>query len=387
MIKQHIPALEYIRGLAMLGVIGIHTGAYSLSNPHVNIHLFALLEILTRFSVPIFFFVSAFGLFLHQRDLSAPLNYTAFMKRRMQTVFIPYAVWSVLYLLHTSIISHNFAVWSLPLLGKYLFFGLASYQLYFLVLLLWFYAFMPLWRILLRRMLQIPVVSILLLLFIQIIFNYYSSYLLHPVLSNAFLNSFIDYRMNYWIAHYLFIFLLGALCALRFNAFKQILKHYSNYITLSFVITTFGILLYYYYLLFYKGYSPQEAVYTDHQLSPIGILYTFSSALFWFMVFSREQLPAFITATLKVLGKHSYFIYLVHPLVMYILSYLLSHRGLLMTAANTIAFYLLTLGISLLLSLGIVKISTKLPKIGLFLTGSTPRPSNRRQPACQQQSM
>ncbi|CUH96901.1 putative membrane protein [Propionispora sp. 2/2-37] len=371
--KQYIPALEYIRGLAMLGVIGIHTGAYSLSNQHVNIHLFALLEILTRFSVPIFFFVSAFGLFLQQKDLSAPLHYIAFMKRRIQAVFIPYVIWSLLYLLHSSIISHNFAVWSLPLLGKYLFFGLASYQLYFLVLLLWFYALMPLWRIMLRHMLQRPVASILSLLLLQIIFNYYSSYLLHPDLSNAYLNSFIDYRMNYWIAHYLFIFLLGALCALHFDLFKQVLKHYSGYISLSFLITTFGILFYYYYLLFYKGYSPQEAVFTDHQLSPIGILYTFSSALFWFMVFSSGKLPACITSTLKILGKHSYFIYLVHPFVMYVLSYLLSHRGLLMTAANTIVFYLLTLGISLTVSLVTVKVSTKLPKFGLFLTGSTPK--------------
>ena len=37
-----IASIEYIRGLAMLGVIGIHTGAWSLSNSQVNMHLFAL---------------------------------------------------------------------------------------------------------------------------------------------------------------------------------------------------------------------------------------------------------------------------------------------------------------------------------------------------------
>jgi surface polysaccharide O-acyltransferase-like enzyme len=61
--SQRIAAIEHIRGLAMLGVIGIHTGAWSLSNPAVNIHLFALFEIVSRFSVPIFFFITAFGLF------------------------------------------------------------------------------------------------------------------------------------------------------------------------------------------------------------------------------------------------------------------------------------------------------------------------------------
>ena len=56
--KQRIPAIEYIRGISMLGVIGIHTGSQYLSNPASNIHLVAMFEIFTRFSVPIFFFIS-----------------------------------------------------------------------------------------------------------------------------------------------------------------------------------------------------------------------------------------------------------------------------------------------------------------------------------------
>src|SRR5471030_2531027 len=95
--KQKITALEYIRGISMLGVVGIHTGAYSLSNPTVNIHLFALLEILSRFSVPIFFFVSAFGLFLSQ-DLRGKFDFFDFMKRRSRTVLLPYIVWSLFYM-------------------------------------------------------------------------------------------------------------------------------------------------------------------------------------------------------------------------------------------------------------------------------------------------
>ena len=47
-----------MRGLCMLGVIGIHVGSYALQNPFVNLELISVLEILSRFGVPAFFFLS-----------------------------------------------------------------------------------------------------------------------------------------------------------------------------------------------------------------------------------------------------------------------------------------------------------------------------------------
>ena len=62
--KERVPAIEYMRGISMLGVVGIHVGSqYLMNNPTPNLQLLALYEIVTRFSVPIFFFISAFGLF------------------------------------------------------------------------------------------------------------------------------------------------------------------------------------------------------------------------------------------------------------------------------------------------------------------------------------
>lgn len=53
--KPRLAAIEYIRGISMMGVIGIHVGSQYLSNTTANIHLVALFETATRFSVPIFF--------------------------------------------------------------------------------------------------------------------------------------------------------------------------------------------------------------------------------------------------------------------------------------------------------------------------------------------
>jgi surface polysaccharide O-acyltransferase-like enzyme len=367
--SKKIMAIEYIRGISMLGVIGIHTGAYSLSNPKVNIYLFALLEIVTRFSVPIFFFASAFGLFITQ-DLTSKFNYRGFLGRRLRTVLVPYIVWSVIYMIHYTLVSGDAMIWHPPLLYEYALFGLASYQLYFLVILLWFYALMPFWRFWVSHIINHPVRNLGIILLLQILFNYYSSYMLHADFSNHYVNKLIFHRLSYWIFHYLFIFLLGAVCAVKYARFKEMINNHQTFITTFFYLTLIGILSYYYYLLSALHYTPEAAVNTAHQLSPIGVFYTLSSTLFLFMVFSNETLPQGIKTILSKFGEHSYPVYLVHPLVMYYLSNYIAGQNLLMTALVTIAFYMATIGISLVFSLIIKKIGYFLPIISILLTGS-----------------
>lgn len=367
MSKEKIPALEYIRGISMLGVLGIHTGAYSLSNPHTNIHLFALLEICSRFSVPIFFFISAFGLFLHQ-DITKPLDYKSFLKRRLNTVLLPYVVWSTLYMLYYSWQNHDFSIWWPLNIMKFLFFGLASYHLYFLVILLWFYALMPFWRKIVYYIIQNPMRNLTAILVLQIAFDYYSSYLLHADFKNTFVNMLIEYRLNYWVMHYLFIFLLGGVCAVNYAKFKVFLQKYTFTIKAFFLISLGSLLGYYYYLVLHKGYVLEESVNTAHQLSPFGILYTIGITVFLFQILSTK-IPKFLTSCLALLGRHSYFVYLFHPFSMYFLVISITKYGIIMNAKITIAFYILALGISLMAAILVKKASSAWPMLKI-LTGT-----------------
>ena len=44
--KERVPAIEYMRGISMLGVVGIHVGSqYLMNNPTPNLQLLALYEI------------------------------------------------------------------------------------------------------------------------------------------------------------------------------------------------------------------------------------------------------------------------------------------------------------------------------------------------------
>ena len=91
--------IDNLRGICMLGVIGIHIGSLALA-PN-NFTLYLLLEILSRYSVPSFFFISGYGLACTDKGLlsGSRLNYIDFMKKRLRGAGLPYLSWSLFYML------------------------------------------------------------------------------------------------------------------------------------------------------------------------------------------------------------------------------------------------------------------------------------------------
>ena len=81
--------IDNLRGLCMLGVIGIHIGSLALT-PN-NFTLYCFLEVLSRYSVPAFFFISGYGLACTDKTLlsGGSLNYWSFLKKRMQGAGLP----------------------------------------------------------------------------------------------------------------------------------------------------------------------------------------------------------------------------------------------------------------------------------------------------------
>jgi surface polysaccharide O-acyltransferase-like enzyme len=371
--KPRLPAIEYIRGISMLGVIGIHVGSQYLSNTSANIHLIALFEIVSRFSVPIFFFISAFGLF-YNMDINKVFNYKAFMLRRFRTVLIPYLIWSFFYLLHDDLLYHT-GFPSIPSLFGILFFGNAKYQLYFLVILLWFYLLMPLWLYMVRHATW---KNLTLLFILQIAFDYFSSFnttfnLMVYSIENPYLKPFLLYRLNYWVLHYTFIFVVGGYLAVHIEAFLVFMQKRRTEICLFFWISMAALTGYYYRLLFYKGYTLEEAVNTAHQLCPAGIFYTLAASLFFFTIFTYQKFPKTLNPLLSLLGRHSYFAYLVHPVAITYLALLLEHYGRIMTAPIAIVFYCVVILLAISAGMFFRKLGQHWPIVNILTIGIYPK--------------
>lgn len=372
--------IDNLRGICMLGVIGIHIGSLALA-PN-NFTLYLLLEILSRYSVPSFFFISGYGLACTDKGLlsGSRLNYIDFMKKRLRGAGLPYLSWSLFYMLYFwLILPPGFVSWNPLHVAYVLFFGLGCYHLYFMVILLWFYASYPLWRQLLRIIIHKSIPFMLVLLFIfQLAFNWWTT---HPGLNTAgwsvIAKNFFDYRLNYLPLHYLLIFMSGGLAACYWEKFIALLRRYSAMVCMIFAASMAWDVQSCYEAVTVKGYTLIDLANTYHQLSPQGLCYTVGSLLFFCLALdwlerkaqSEGSLAKPFYKAISILSAYSMLIYFVHPLLLDWLSSAYNHFGIIMTVKKVaLSYVLLVLG-SLALSILLTKAFEKCSMAKLLLTG------------------
>lgn len=372
--------IDNLRGICMLGVIGIHIGSLALA-PN-NFTLYLLLEILSRYSVPSFFFISGYGLACTDKGLlsGSRLNYIDFMKKRLRGAGLPYLSWSLFYMLYFwLILPPGFVSWNPLHVAYVLFFGLGCYHLYFMVILLWFYASYPLWRRLLRIIIHQSIPFMLVLLFIfQLAFNWWTT---HPGLNTAgwsvLAKNFFDYRLNYLPLHYLLIFISGGLAACYWEKFIALLRRYSAMVCIIFAASVAWDVQSCYEAVTVKGYTLIDLANTYHQLSPQGLCYTVGSLLFFCLTLdwlerkaqSEGSLAKPFYKAISILSAYSMLIYFVHPLLLDWLSSAYNHFGIIMTVKKVaLSYVLLVLG-SLALSILLTKAFEKCSTAKLLFTG------------------
>ena len=372
--------IDNLRGICMLGVIGIHIGSLALA-PN-NFILYLLLEILSRYSVPSFFFISGYGLACTDKGLlsGSRLNYIDFMKKRLRGAGLPYLSWSLFYMLYFwLILPPGFVSWNPLHVAYVLFFGLGCYHLYFMVILLWFYASYPLWRQLLRIIIHKSIPFMLVLLFIfQLAFNWWTT---HPGLNTAgwsvITKNFFDYRLNYLPLHYLLIFMSGGLAACYWEKFIALLRRYSAMVCMIFAASMAWDVQSCYEAVTVKGYTLIDLANTYHQLSPQGLCYTVGSLLFFCLALdwlerkaqSEGSLAKPFYKAISILSAYSMLIYFVHPLLLDWLSSAYNHFGIIMTVKKVaLSYVLLVLG-SLALSILLTKAFEKCSMAKLLFTG------------------
>lgn len=372
--------IDNLRGICMLGVIGIHIGSLALA-PN-NFTLYLLLEILSRYSVPSFFFISGYGLACTDKGLlsGSRLNYIDFMKKRLRGAGLPYLSWSLFYMLYFwLILPPGFVSWNPLHVAYVLFFGLGCYHLYFMVILLWFYASYPLWRQLLRIIIHQSIPFMLVLLFIfQLAFNWWTT---HPGLNTAgwsvLAKNFFDYRLNYLPLHYLLIFMSGSLAACYWQKFIALLRKYSTMVCVIFAASVAWDVQSCYEAVTVKGYTLIDLANTYHQLSPQGLCYTVGSLLFFCLTLdwlerkaqSEGSLANLLYKAISILSAYSMLIYFVHPLLLDWLSSAYNHFSIIMTVKKVaLSYVLLVLG-SLALSILLTKAFEKCSTAKLLFTG------------------
>lgn len=366
--RNHI--VDNFRGICMLGVIAIHIGSLALT-PN-NFPLYVLLEVLSRYSVPTFFFISGYGLFCNfNRE---KYSYFTFIKKRFQSVGIPYISWSLLYLFYFwLILPPGYISWNPLHLSFTLFFGLGCYHLYFMVILLWFYFSFPLWKLMAEKITRENIVfSLAGLLIFQIAFNYWTT---HPGINadnlNLLAKNFFIYRLNYLPLHYLLIFMAGALTAIYQKDFTEIINRNTKIIYLLYTASVAFVLHSCYNAFFHKGYTLLDLANTYHQLSLEGLLYTLASILFFWKILSGLNINSFSFKILDLLSKNSLLIYLIHPFILDLMTSFYNKYGIVMTVKKVIFSYFLLVAASLCASIILTRLLRYNSAAAKLLIGKT----------------
>ncbi len=292
-------SIDILRSLAIMAVVLIHTTTTTIqasSNDLTDFSFSLFLNQAFRFAVPMFFIISGYVLELNYDFHSSFITY---FKKRVTKIIIPYVFWSLLY--------YVFIFKNQPeSFLRAIFYGEASYHLYFIPSLFIFYIFFPL----LHKFIHILYKPIILFIFalvqtIPLIYDYYYKPLpfLHPV-SIVILNCFP--------------FIYGMVFAKKREVIDNLIHRLRHLLIpliflLAIFIYTEGKGRYFKtsnYLSFYSQWRPSVYLYS--------LLLT--SVLQYYL--RKKQ---FYSRIIKTISKLSFFVYFVHIAV---LTYLWNIMGL-----------------------------------------------------------
>jgi len=303
----------WLRAAACLCVVLIHVTANPLyfSAPGSAAQLgFLIANQFTRFAVPAFIFLSGLTLGWRYLGQNADFFYRTFLVRRFYTVFLPYAAWSTIYTLST--LSALGGPWELTTvlkrIGYELLVGDASYHLYFVVLICQFYLLFPLFLYPLRKL---PFWNWWLGfgLFYQLlacILNYY--YI--SATGNPYIDLIIgrlDRNFLLWSGYFL--------CGLAFGAnwlrIQPWISRNGKYLLGPALLAWLLLVIEFLHALA-AGRPFGGAV---SSMKPLVAVYTFTAIPFILWCGARCRSHASLNKLLLGLSRHSYGIFLSHPVV------------------------------------------------------------------------
>ena len=91
--KERNLYFDFLRGIAIIMVIGIHTTGNHCGFDNITAQLNTILRQILNAGVPIFFAIS--GFFLSRKDLSTRDNSTKFWKHQIPKVYVPALIWGI----------------------------------------------------------------------------------------------------------------------------------------------------------------------------------------------------------------------------------------------------------------------------------------------------
>jgi peptidoglycan/LPS O-acetylase OafA/YrhL len=312
--RRHLYELDVVRGLTMVGVVGVHTMSWTTSPSSVAA---GALTILLHFTRESFFTLMAFVLIFSFRQ--RPVSWRSFWAKRFPFVVIPYVAWTAIYLSITN------GFWQQPAhdvahqFGYALLNGTAWYHLYFLLVTLQIYLLFPLIQLLVqvtrRHHVTVLVVSLLMQLVAMSFAQYWTG-------SRGQVGEWLWNHRNSLVISYQFFVVLGAVAACHVEELLGFFRARQRQIragVMAVLVGTVG----WYLIAVAAGQSPSQAsaVFQPAEViwSVAAVVALVSAGVRWAdtraaAAFLRAERPG--GRVIPLLSRQSFGIFLVHPFVL-----------------------------------------------------------------------
>ncbi|WP_054023031.1 acyltransferase [Bacillus sp. FJAT-28004] len=323
--RPYLPALDVFRAFGILAVIMIHATSAIVANYDHSATLYPLyvfLNTFTKFAVPVFIFLSGFVLFYNYYD--KPFTTRAigqFYKKRMSKVLIPFILFSFLYFAFTRLAQFGFSdiqtfigYFTTTKFLKMLIFGKTYTHLYFVVIIIQFYALAPLMLYAVNRFPKLSKHIVWIGLLIQWLFIYKISREYHLISPGSYAFT------------YMFYFTAGAFIGIYYVKLADWINLTRNNATVQKIVATVAL-----WVLFLSSSMIMVYFYYEKRLTGLSIINTSLLELvdevrcvtaaivllqvsFWIYTAWNKM----VVKALIHIGATSFGIYLVHPIILYL---------------------------------------------------------------------
>ncbi|MFT9849644.1 acyltransferase [Aneurinibacillus sp. REN35] len=302
---KYIKEGNFLRGMAIIGVLLIHTTTYFSMIHELNLILIVnvTMNVLVHFAVPLFVFIS--GMVLANRYYKE-YSLKSFYWKRFKSIIPAYFIFSILYIWF----NNQDLIFDFKQLLKMIFWANASYHLWYFALIVQLYIIYPFvikLYIFAEKRNEVTA-FVLTAFFIQLILNLIYILLVLNVPSVIQMANYIQ------VFSYLFYFSTGIYIACNFDNFKKIITSI-NGSRLSIIFVSFTIIM---AALFLYGLSknpffesvPYLFLVIPRMLEPFYYIITF---IFIFKI--KSSIHTTLIKVIESLGAYSFGIYLIHPLI------------------------------------------------------------------------
>lgn len=330
--KDKLYELDYMRFIACLAVIIVHitatgvTGYIHGSFPHI---VMLSINRSFKFTTPIFIFLSGVTSFYSYRKKE--FKYIPFIIKRLEKVLIAYFIWCIIY--YEVYIRLGFYTRDINFFIEHVKLGTMSYHLYFVIIITQMYIIGPLFYKLIKnsdKKIMILIASALITVLCAEFIRYENS-------DRLFLK-------------YMFFYMLGIYVTLEYDK-------YISWINKNKIIIIAGYFIISAIYTYVSFYDLSIYMYVWFVFSIFSIFFVYYVGLTMKKALSR------IYSFIKLFGQSSYYIYLMHPLVLTLAIMYTDNNGILSITKRLMIYFATVMPITIISCLLFTAAKNKIKKI------------------------